>query len=173
MAPILICTSGSSATRWRQTCVSAKRWSLASLTEEHLSVALDADVLIYLVEGAEPRATRSAAIVDAADQSRIRAFMSSIAYAEVLVGPARLGDSIRFEQTAAELRDINVDVVPVTADIAADAAWLRGQGAVQLIDAIHVATARTKASAFVTNDRRVRSMPGLEVYHLDDLDVEI
>jgi predicted nucleic acid-binding protein len=151
--------------------MSAKRWSVASLTAAHQRIALDADVLIYLLEDVEPQASGLAAILDAIDQGAVRASMSSLAHAEVLVGPAKTGDAVRFEQTAAELRDVNVDVVPVTADVAEDAAWLRGQGSLQLIDAIHVATARKSATAFITNDRRIRSVRGLEVYRLDDLDL--
>ena len=151
---------------------SGKRWSVATLVEEHQRVALDADVLMYLLEDVEPWASRAAALVDAAEQGRVHATMSSLAYAEILVGPARDGDGARFERTAAEIRDVEIDILPVTAAIAEDAAWLRGQGSTQLIDAIHLATARTAATAFITNDRRVRSQPGIEVYYLDDFDFD-
>ena len=145
---------------------------MATLVEEHQRVALDADVLIYLLEDVEPWASRAAALVDAADQGRVHATMSSLAYGEILVGPARDGDGARFERTAAEIREVEIDILPVTAAIAEDAAWLRGQGSTQLIDAIHLATARTAATAFITNDRRVRSQPGIEVYYLDDFDFD-
>ena len=151
---------------------SGKRWSVATLVEKHQQVALDADVFIYLLEDVEPWASRAAALVDAAEQGRVHATMSSLAYAEILVGPARDGDGARFERTAAEIRDVEIDILPVTAAIAEDAAWLRGQGSTQLIDAIHLATARTAATAFITNDRRVRSQPGMEVYYLDDFDFD-
>lgn len=157
--------------KWRRDCVSAKAWSVASLAAEHRRIALDADVLIYLLEDAEPRASRAAAIVDAVDQGLISASMSTLAHAEVLGGPARDGDAPRFERTAAELRDLKVDIIPVSTAIAEDAAWLRGQGSTQLVDAIHIATARATASAFVTNDRRIRSQGGLEILYLDDLDL--
>ena len=152
--------------------MSERRWSVASLVERHQRIALDADVLIYLLEDVEPQASRSAAIIDAVDQGAVRASMSALAHAEVLVGPARSGDATRFGQTAAELRGVSVEIVAVTAAIAEDAAWLRGQGSMQLVDAIHLSTARTAATAFVTNDRRLRSSSGLEVYHLDDLDLQ-
>ena len=151
---------------------SGKRWSVAALVKEHERVALDADVLIYLLEDVEPRASRSAALIDAADEGRVRASISSVALAEVLVGPARDGDGARFERTAAEIRDIKLVILPVTAAIGEDAAWLRGQGSTQLIDAIHLATARSAATAFITNDRRIRSQSGLRVYYLDDLDLD-
>ena len=142
---------------------------MGTLIVEHQRVALDADVLIYLLEDVEPWASRAAALIDAADDGRVRLSMSALGFAEVLVGPAREGDGARFERTAAEVRDIGMEIVPVTAAIAEDAAWLRGRGSTQLVDAINLATARTSASAFVTNDRRIRSQPGLEVRYLDDL----
>lgn len=140
------------------------------MVREHQRVAVDADVLIYLLEDVEPRASRAAVLIDAADLGLVKGFLSSLAYAEVLVGPALDGDGARFERIAAEIRDIGLDILPVTMDIAEDAARLRGQGSTHLIDAIHLATARTAATAFVTNDRRVRSQPGLKVLYLDDLD---
>ena len=49
---------------------------------------------------------------------------------------------------------------------------LRGAGPLTLADAIHLATARlAAATAFVTNDRRIRSIDRLEVLHLDALDL--
>jgi predicted nucleic acid-binding protein len=44
---------------------------------------------------------------------------------------------------------------------------MRGRRSIALADAIHLATARTAgASAFVTNDRAIRSTPQLEVIRL-------
>jgi len=49
-----------------------------------------------------------------------------------------------------------------------EAAILRGSTPLSTADAIHLATARLAgATAFVTNDRRIRSTPGLEVLYLD------
>lgn len=152
--------------------MSDRGWQVESLAAAHHRIGLDSDVLIYLVDAVQPSAARAAAIIDAVEQGLMRASMSALAYGEILVGPARDGDSARFERTATELRDTAVDIVPVTAAIAEDAAWLRGRGAAHLIDAIHLATARLHATAFVTNDRRLRSAPGLEVYVLDDMELE-
>jgi predicted nucleic acid-binding protein len=147
-----------------------QRWTVEDLAARHPRVAIDADVLIYLLDGSEPRATLAAAVIDAADQGVFKGSVSALAVAEVLVGPARGGDAARFEETASELRDLAIDIVPVSGAIAEDAAWLRGQRQLQLADALHVATARTVATAFVTNDRRIRSLANLEVLYIDDLE---
>jgi predicted nucleic acid-binding protein len=61
--------------------------------------------------------------------------------------------------------------VPLTADIAIDAGILRGLHGLSLPDAIHLATARQAgASAFITNDQRLRGLPKLDVIQLSDLD---
>ena len=53
------------------------------------------------------------------------------------------------------------------------AAWLRGQGQLDLADAIHVAGARVAgATAFITNDRRIKSRPNLDVFYLDELELD-
>lgn len=149
--------------------MSGTPWTIGELASRHPRVAIDADVLIYLLDGGAPRADLAGSIIDAIDAGTIAGSMSSLALTEVLVGPARAGDAARFEQTAFELRDIDANLVPVSTDIAEHAAWLRGRDALQLADAIHVASAQSVATAFVTNDRRIRSLVGLEVMYLDDL----
>lgn len=151
--------------------MSGNGWSVASLVAGHRRVGLDADVLIYLVDGTQPWATRAAALLDAVDGGLFQASMSTLAYGEVLVGPARSGDGARFERTAAELRETPVEVLPITRRVVEDAAWICGAGTIKMIDAIHLATARSAGTAFVTNDRRLRSTPGLEIFLLDDLEL--
>ena len=144
-------------------------WTIEELKRRHPRIAIDADVLIYLLDGTEPRAGLAGAVIDAIDSGAFSGSLSALALTEVLVGPARVGDQARFERTAFELRDLDLAVVPITIEIAEHAAWLRGRDALQLADAVHVAAAQSAATAFVTNDRRIRSLPGLEVLYLDDL----
>lgn len=149
-----------------------RSWSIDRLVADHRRIALDTNVLIYLVENAEPYATRAQHLVDSIDASGLSASIATIGQVEVLTGPARTGDGAAFELTAAAIRDIGLDLVPLSATIAEDAAWLRGQGGMEVADAVHVATARAVgATAFVTNDRRIRSRPGVEVLYLDDLEI--
>lgn len=139
------------------------------MTAGGIRVALDSNVLIYLLEGEGPRAEVAGLIVDAIERRGVVGIMASIGLTEVLAGLARHGDAARFEMTAAEITDLGLRIRALDADLAADAAWLRAEG-LALEDAVHVATARIeRAAAFVTNDRRIRSRPGLEVVYLDDL----
>ena len=97
--------------------------------------------------------------------------LSVLALAEVCTGPSRAGDLALVERYADELSSLeNVAVVPLDADLAVDAAVLRDGLAMSLSDAIHLATARAAgATAFVTNDRRIKSINRLAVVYLDEL----
>ncbi len=145
--------------------------SVADLVAAHRVIALDSDVLIYLLENRLPGADRVAEIVDALEAGAVRSVIATVAITEVLTGPARTGDTVAFETMADELQSIqHLRIVPLDAELASDAAWLRGAGDRDLVDAVHLASARKAgATVFVTNDRRIRSRPGLEVIYLSDL----
>jgi predicted nucleic acid-binding protein len=150
--------------------VPEKPWSTLDLATRHRHVAIDANLLIYLIDRAEPWASLAAAVLDAIEARRLTASMATVGQVEVLTGPARTGDASAFEQAADELRSLGVALEPLSSAIAEDAAWLRGQGGLSFADAIHVATARAAgATALITNDRRIQARPGLDVLYLDDL----
>jgi predicted nucleic acid-binding protein len=134
-------------------------------------VAIDANVLIYLLEDDPDLGDRAQALLDAIADGGLEGRMSAVALTEVLVGPARSGDTAGFESLADEIRSLPLMVIPIDARTAEDAAWIRGQAGLDLADSIHVAAARASgATALVTNDRRIRSRPQLEVVYLDELE---
>ena len=136
----------------------------------HRRIGLDSDILIYLLGTSGPLADAAARIVDAIDAGTTEAVLSTVGLIEILAGPARAGDAAAFELTADALRDLLIRVVSLDQATAEDAAWIRGSLGIGLEDAVHLASARNSgATAFVTNDRRLRSIPRLEVVYLDDL----
>jgi len=144
--------------------------SLARLRERHRRIAIDSDVLIYLLEGSGERADRAAEIVDAFEEGAVVAFMSAVGLTEILTGPSRVGDTVRFESLAQEIGALRLTIVACDAPVAEDAAWLRGAHGMATPDAIHLASARSaRATLFITNDRRIRAVSHLEVVYLDDL----
>ncbi len=146
------------------------RASIREVLANHSRIAVDSNVLIYLLEGDPERRDRVARIVDAVATGEVEGVLSSVGLAEVLVGPARDGDGAAFEMTAATLRDLGFLVPFLDADTAEDAAWIRGMTGAGLADAAHLAIARAAgATAFITNDRGIASRAGLEVVWLDDL----
>jgi len=71
---------------------------------------------------------------------------------------------------AEALRDLPIQMTALDPAVDKDAAWIRGALGVGVEDSVHLASARsTGATAFVTNDRRLRSIPSLDVIYLDDL----
>ena len=136
----------------------------------HRRIALDSNVLIYLLETSGPLADAAARLLDEIEARTAEAVLSAIGLVEILAGPARAGDAAAFELTADALRDLLIRVVSLDRATAEDAAWIRGALGIGLEDAVHLATARKAgATVFVTNDRRLRSIPRLDVVYLDDL----
>lgn len=153
--------------------MTGRRWSIGTLVATHNRIALDANVVVYLVENADAHVVRAAAVIDAIEAHGLRATMATLGQVEILTGSARSGDQAVFERVAEEIRSMDLRFEPLTEAIAEDAAWVRGQGRLKLADAIHVASARAAgATAFITNDRRIGAQAGLEVFYLDDLELE-
>jgi predicted nucleic acid-binding protein len=145
--------------------------TVARVITRHRHIAIDSNIVIYLLENDGPVVDRATEIIDAVEAGALAATLATVGLVEVLAGPARTDDSARFEEVADEIRAIrNLRLAPLASEIAIDAAWARGADRMRLADAIHLSTARAVgATAFVTNDRRIRSRPGLEVIYLSDL----
>lgn len=147
--------------------------TISELCARHRRIALDANVLIYLLEDSGTLADLSEALIDAAESGRIAAVLASIGLAEVCAGPAGREDLALVERYAEALGSMpGLRIQPLSAEIAADAAIIRGMRGIGLADAMHLASARAaRATAFVTNDRRLRGSARLDVVYLDELAV--
>ena len=144
--------------------------TIDELAARHRRIGIDSNVFIYLFEGSGAVASAAAALIDAVAAGRCEAVLATVGLTEVLTRPASLGDGAIFERYADELRHLpNLRLVPLDAEIAVDAAWGRSVGR-DLGDAVHIASARrAAATAFVTNDRRVRARSGVEIVLLDQI----
>jgi predicted nucleic acid-binding protein len=145
--------------------------TVAELCERHRRVALDANVFVYLFESTGPLAEAASAVVNAVSARRIVGIVSSVALTEVIVRPALLGHDTMGERYVDAIQSIeNLHIVPATVEIAVEAGFVLARTGLTLAEAVHVATARVAgASVLVTNDRRVRSLPKLDVVQLVDL----
>lgn len=96
---------------------------------------------------------------------------STITLTEVLVHPLRNGDAaLAHRYLDILLHAPTLAIAPITADIAERAAYLRAAHNLRTPDALQVATAlQAGASSFVTNDVRLRNVPGIRVIVLQDL----
>lgn len=140
----------------------------------HRRVAIDTNVLVYLLEDSGLLAGKAATLVDAIESGRFSAVFAAIGLAELASGPARAGDLALAERYAEELQSVDsLMIIPLTADVALDAAVICGHRRIGLVDAIHLATARgAGATAFVTNDRALRGSKHLSMIYLDDLEAD-
>lgn len=142
--------------------------TIDELCDRHARIGLDANVLIYVLDRREPQATVGRALLDAIEDGRTSAVMSVLALAEIAAGPARVASPADVERLVAEARSVDgVRWLPLTGEVAVDAGVIRGARGIGLADAIHLATARAAgATAFVTNDQRLRGTARLEVVSL-------
>jgi predicted nucleic acid-binding protein len=141
------------------------------LFADHPRVGIDSNVLIYLMEDAGALADTAGIVIDAIAAGEAAGVLATVAIAEIAAGPARWGDAAMVQRYADELTSLDGVVVwPLDREVAIEAAMLRGTWPLSLADAIHLATARAGgASAFITNDRRMTAIPGLEIAYLDEL----
>lgn len=148
--------------------------TVAELCRRHRRIGLDTNVLVYVLEDVAPFAAIGQAILNAIEVGRVSAVLASIGLGELATGPAQSGDAALVERYLDELQSIaGLRIQPLSAEVAVDAAIIRGSRRIGLADAIHLATARAAgATAFITNDRSLRGSAKLEVLYLDDLEIE-
>jgi predicted nucleic acid-binding protein len=134
-------------------------------------VGIDTAPLMYYVENHPAYADRVHPIFAAAERNELRFVTSSLTLTEVLVHPIRQGrdDLIRaYHEILVE--DPNLKTLPLTNQIAEQAARLRAAYRLKTPDAIQLATAIVGgASWFLTNDSELPSPPGLTLLVLDRL----
>jgi len=134
-------------------------------------VYLDTNVFIYAIEGYPEFVDELNEFFDSIDAGNLRAFTSELTLAEVLVRPLRDANlEIQTAYQQALQSSEGLEVVPVSRDVLIEAARLRAVANLRLPDAIHGATAiLTGCETFLTNDRRLAAVPGVEVVLLSEV----
>ncbi len=134
-------------------------------------VAIDTAVFIYFVERHPRYVERIRPLFAAADRGDIALISSSLTLLEVQVVPYRVGDVALADQYEALLtRSRGLTLVEIDRDQLRTAAQLRARLGVRTPDALQLAAAlSTRCTSFVTNDRRLPTLPALRVIQLDDL----
>lgn len=137
-------------------------------------IAMDTAPFIYYLEEHPVYLPLLDPLFDAIEAGAVQAITSTVTLLEVLVAPHRDGNDDLVDRYRRMLLDTRgVDVRPVSEQVAETAARLRGDYTVRTPDAIQLATAICgQASIFLTNDRRLPSLPDIEVFLVDDLLIE-
>lgn len=132
------------------------------------AVAVDTASFIYFIEEHRQLLPVVAPLFRAADQGRLEIVSSALTLFEVLVVPYRAGNRLLAEQYEALLtRSRGIRLIELTRDQLRAAAQLRAATNVSTPDALQlVAALGSRCTVFVTNDRRLPSIPGLRLVQL-------
>jgi predicted nucleic acid-binding protein len=132
-------------------------------------VALDTQVFIYFIEEDERFLQLVKPVFDAINHGTLSAATSALTLMEVLVVPYRNGNFTLADRYEALLtRSRGLRYVKIDRSVFKAAAQLRANLKLRPPDAIQVATALVaRCSAFLTNDRRIPSIPGLKILQLN------
>lgn len=138
--------------------------------EKHRVVGLDTAPLIYFIEDVAPYADLLHPVFDRLESHALAAVTSTIALAEILTKPLvdknfTLVDEIKFAiKTFSSLSMVAIDE-----KLAETAALIRARHTIRLPDALQIAAAiQGEATLFITNDKRLKKVDGVEVLVLSD-----
>jgi predicted nucleic acid-binding protein len=136
-------------------------------------IYIDANILIYAMEGHDIYGPALAKLLIAIEEGRVRALTSELSLAEVLVGPLRDDDSVGCAVFELLLEaESSLKTVPVDRAVLKRSAEIRATSRARLPDAIHLATAELMECAFfVTEDRRIPVKSPLVTVRLAELDL--
>lgn len=136
-------------------------------------VAFDTSLFIYFVEEHPDYLDITDNIMRRVDEGILVGYSAVITLTEVLVKPKMLGNT-ELEREYRELlqQSRNFDMVEITGKIAERAADLRSRYTMRTPDALQIAAALdVGCQAFLTNDKRLKSVSDLTILVLDDLEV--
>ncbi|MEK6813432.1 MAG: PIN domain-containing protein, partial [Nitrospirota bacterium] len=131
---------------------------------------LDTSLFIYHFEAHPAYVPLTRSILDGVATGARRGIASELVLLELLVKPFRLDREDLADQYEVFLAHFpNLEIRPVGRNVARTAARIRANHGFAAPDAIHLANAvENGATIFVCNDKRLRSVKGIEVLILDD-----
>lgn len=127
------------------------------------TVGLDTAPLIYFVEEHPTYLPLVDPFFEAMGRGNIHVVASTLTLTEVLIHPYKRGDHTLADHYTHMLLDTqNLETIPVSPEIANDAARIRAVYGTRTPDSIQLATARIgHATALLSNDSQLCLIPGL------------
>jgi predicted nucleic acid-binding protein len=138
--------------------------------EKHKIIGIDTAPFIYYIEDVAPYADLVHPVFDRLERHALAAVTSTIALGEILTKPLveknfTLADEIKFTIKAFS----TLSMVAIDEKLAEAAALIRARHAIRLPDALQIAAAiQGEATLFMTNDKRLKKVDGVEVLVLSD-----
>jgi predicted nucleic acid-binding protein len=132
------------------------------------NVGIDTAVFIYFIEEAPRYLPALVPLFQDADAGRRELIASAVTLLEVLVVPYRAGNQALAERYEALLtRSRGVRLIDLTRDQLRRAAQIRAATGARTPDALQMAAAlAARCAVFITNDRRLPTVPGLRIIQL-------
>jgi predicted nucleic acid-binding protein len=134
-------------------------------------IYLDTNIIIYALEGYSAYVSSLKWLFAAIDEGKLKALTSELTLAESLIKPI-MDDNVYLQNVYMEALQPSqgLSVIPINRGILIEAAKLRARlETLNLPDAIHLATAHVHhCTSFLTNDKRLRSLPEFHVVLLSD-----
>ncbi|MCQ1538276.1 PIN domain-containing protein [Methanocalculus taiwanensis] len=134
-------------------------------------IYLDTNIVIYALEGYPEYVSLLTDLFSAIDEGDLTAATSELTLAEALIKPMMDGNSSLEKLYLETLSPSStLSIIPIDRSILIEAARLRSRiETLHLPDAIHLATARIhQCNSFLTNDRRLRNLPDVNVVLLSE-----
>lgn len=136
----------------------------------HGVVGIDTMAFIYHLEGNERYEPFTRTLFSEVEAGMRRAVTSTLTLLEALVKPKEIGDEeMRDDYYYALTSFPNLKMRPIDEEVAEAAAEVRARSGLRTPDALQVATCLVEgASAFITNDERLRKVEGLQIIVMND-----
>jgi predicted nucleic acid-binding protein len=144
--------------------------ALSNRLAQHTIIGLDTNAFIYLFERHPQFFPLAERLFDYLKTPGTQGITSIITLIETCIQPRREGraDLVRIYEQAL-FHSAQVQMLPIDAALAKQAVILRAQYGFRVPDALQLAAAlESKATLFVTNDRRLQKCAELEVLILQD-----
>jgi predicted nucleic acid-binding protein len=134
-------------------------------------IAVDTAIFIYFIQASPEWRPIVRPLFLAADAGQLEIVTSAITLLELLVVPYRTGDRSLADQYEALLtRSHGIRMIEITESQLRRAARLRAHSRLHTPDALQLAAAtHFGCQAFITNDKRLPAVPGLQIVQLSDL----
>jgi predicted nucleic acid-binding protein len=138
--------------------------------EKHKIIGLDTAPFIYYIDDVTPYADLLDPVFSLLENHALRAVTSTVTFAEVLTKPFAdknfsMADEIKFTLKSFS----SLSVASIDEKLAEAAALIRARHAIRLPDALQIAAAiQGEATLFITNDKRLKKVDGVEVLALSD-----
>jgi predicted nucleic acid-binding protein len=138
--------------------------------EKHRVVGVDTAPLIYFIEDVTPYADLLHPVFDRLERHALAAVTSTITLAEILTKPLADKNFTLVNEIKFTLKTFSTfSMVAIDEKLAEVAALVRARHAIRLPDALQMAAAiQGEATLFITNDKRLKNVNGIEVLVLSE-----